>query len=258
MVEIDCSDEESADGKEATVEVAEPEMEKVRAESESESDSDPADSSDSDDDNFMDVDDDEIIDRDPTDGDMILVKWENDDNEYLCRVQGIAGSGEQNITSCDGSFEETWEFNPRLDIWRFSKGSSKKPKAAKKVKVAANPKQVKMAAAKKIASAKGARPDALKGLRFVITGETSDFPGDSFKNHVSGMIEATGGRITTGVSNVTDYLVAGTIHYNPFLGTRGPIENGSKYKKALQASKCKIIDIEFLQGLVDGSQKHCD
>jgi len=51
---------------------------------------------------------------------------------------------------------------------------------------------------------------------------------------------------------------AGTIHFNPFLGTRGPIENGSKYKKAQLANRCKIIDVGILEQLASGQMVHED
>ena len=104
----------------------------------------------------------------------------------------------------------------------------------------------------------GASATSLAGLTFVITGETDEYQGDTFGSHCRGVVEACGGRVTSAISGVTDYLIAGTVHYNPFLGTRGPIENGSKYKKAVTMNKCKIVDLEFIEGLVDGSMTHED
>jgi NAD-dependent DNA ligase len=92
---------------------------------------------------------------------------------------------------------------------------------------------------------------ALQDLRFVITGITDELPGEEFKAVVSGLIEAAGGRVTSGISGVTDYLVCGTIHYNPFTGSVGPIESGSKYKKAMTSAKCSIISKEQLEALIE-------
>jgi NAD-dependent DNA ligase len=63
---------------------------------------------------------------------------------------------------------------------------------------------------------------------------------------VHALVEQCGGKVTSAVSGVTDYLVCGTVHFNPFLGTRGRIEDGSKYKKAITCPKCKIISYEQL------------
>jgi NAD-dependent DNA ligase len=92
---------------------------------------------------------------------------------------------------------------------------------------------------------------SLDGLRFVITGITQE-QGTEFGDYCTAIILSCGGRVTGGVSGATDYLVAGDIHYNPFLKTTGPIEGGSKYKKAITSDRCKIIGLEDLMELANG------
>jgi len=194
--------------------------------------------------------------REPESGDTVFVTWDDDPTEYLCIVEdGEDGKGLA-ISSADMKFTETLKFDPELDIWKFSSGNVKnisdkaRSNKGKKKKIAKNPNLVKAASASAV-TFDAVQSQSLSGLRFVITG-IDEVYGTEFGDHCSAIISSCGGRVTTGVSGVTDYLVAGTIHHNPFLGTYGPIEGGSKYKKAMTSSKCKIIGLEDLEGLVNG------
>ena len=64
-------------------------------------------------------------------------------------------------------------------------------------------------------------------------------------------MEANGGVIRSAISGKTGYLVCGTYHFNPFLGTVGAIENGSKYRKAKEKGT-NITDLEGLEALIAG------
>jgi len=91
----------------------------------------PGAAADSDDSDYSDddVDVDVKIDRDPVAGDVILITWEGDDEEYLCKVEDAKRGNGLQIVSSDLSFKERLEFNPDEDVWRFSRGTTKaKPK----------------------------------------------------------------------------------------------------------------------------------
>mmetsp|Transcript_22294 Transcript_22294/g.46339 ORF Transcript_22294/g.46339 Transcript_22294/m.46339 type:complete len:161 (-) Transcript_22294:48-530(-) len=57
--------------------------------------------------------------RVPTNGDQILVSWEGDDTEYLCNVWFNANGTGLYVESADGEFDETYDFSPTEDTWRF-------------------------------------------------------------------------------------------------------------------------------------------
>ena len=89
----------------------------------------------------------ELPERPPAEGDMIFVRWDGDDRDYLCFVYGPLGA--QEIESADGGFEDRFDFDYMLDMWRFSTAASKaapKPSShpeKKKPKTAENPKLLK-------------------------------------------------------------------------------------------------------------------
>ena len=178
----------------------------------------------------------------PADGDIILIKWAGDPKEYLCRVQD-SGSVLQ-LVSADLSFTQVLDFHPASDDWRFSTLVTQEKSKKKKVKVAANPRAIKAKASQGVSAS-----NAFEGLKFCVTGMTQQMNRDVFSNTAKAIIEAKGGKVTGGVSGKTDYLVAGTLHHNPFRGTTGPIENGSKYIKAMSCPNCKVIDMEGLEEL---------
>ena len=74
---------------------------------------------------------------------------------------------------------------------------------------------------------------ALDGKTFVITGKFEDMSRDE----ISLMIEKNGGKVASGVSKNTDFLVAGE-------------KAGSKLKKA-QELDIKIIDLDILRGMME-------
>lgn len=85
----------------------------------------------------------------------------------------------------------------------------------------------------------------------MVTGVTEKYrTPEMFQSLVRGMVEAAGGRVTGSVSGKTNYLVAGDWHYNPFTGVEGPIENGSKYQKAIRTDDCAVISLDGLQSLI--------
>ena len=160
--------------------------------------------------------------RNPTEGDMILLTWAGDPVEYLCIVNTNTkiGSG-LTVKSADASFPEELEFDWNVDVWKWTPGSQ--ISAPSKKKKNPLPKYIdKKKVANKIKIQAASKP--LEGLFFVITGETADLPRDQFGDTVNTMISNCGGTVRGAISGKTDYLVAGTVHYNPFLGTRGPIE----------------------------------
>ncbi|GMI20226.1 hypothetical protein TrCOL_g5015 [Triparma columacea] len=253
---IDCSDDEE-DAAPPPKEVV---MEKVPVPVTTVEDDEDDYDEDSDDDDDDDDGDDgvnaaEHPDRDPEAGDTIFMTWDSDPTEYLCVVHN--SEDKKNalvVASADAKFTETLDFDPASDMWRFSEGNVKtisdKARSKGKAKVAANPNIVKAVASKTVSeSAKASK--SLDGLRFVITGITQE-QGTEFGDCCTAIILSCGGRVTGGVSGATDYLVAGDIHYNPFLKTTGPIEGGSKYKKAITSDRCKIIGLEDLMELANG------
>jgi NAD-dependent DNA ligase len=186
------------------------------------------------------------IDRPVASGDLIWITWEGDEAEYLCLVADRKGGGFE-ITSSDLSFTDTLEFDPDEDVWRFAEGNTKaKPKKKDRV-IGADPELLRQ---KAIASTKPAAVNALADLKFVITGMTEEMPREEFGTYACGLIEGAGGLVRTSVSGKTDYLVCGTIHYNPFTSSMGPIESGSKYKKAQTSSNCSIIDLQQLEEMI--------
>ncbi|GMI13491.1 hypothetical protein TrLO_g4212 [Triparma laevis f. longispina] len=98
----------------------------------------------------------------------------------------------------------------------------------------------------------GKNANALENLTFVITGATDERPRDEFGNYIQALVESHGGQMRGSISGRTDYLVCGTYHFNPFLGTVGTIENGSKYRKALEKGT-RIIDGDMLVDIINGS-----
>jgi hypothetical protein len=189
----------------------------------------------------------------PAEGDVVFVKWDEDPREYLCLV-GRDKKGDLVISSADASFKGTLDFVPSEDVWRFSEGSTLQAPKVNKRKLAPNALDVKDSREfKEVVTAANSR--VMEGLKFVIAGETAEMPGELFGMTVHTLIEACGGTVTGVVSGVTDYLVCGTILYNPFLGTRGKIENGSKYKAAMTRPQCKIISYEQLKLLCTADLK---
>ena len=190
------------------------------------------------------------IKRGVADGDIIDVMWEGDPVSYLCRVNEM-NNGEFTLNSVDRSFKGVLAFDQDMDVWIFAKGNRKaKPKKKKNRVIGEDPELLRR---RTLAAASADSKKALEGLFFVITGVTEELDGEDFKAHVSALIESAGGVTRTAISGKTDYLVAGTIHYNPWLGTRGPIESGSKYQKALTSDKCTIIDLEQLEELINSA-----
>jgi replication factor C subunit 1 len=81
-----------------------------------------------------------------------------------------------------------------------------------------------------------ATPGILDGFTFVFTGNMDDLSREEATDYV----KCLGGRVTTAVSGKTNYLVTGSI-----LEDGRPIEEGSKYKKAMELGDDKIA---ILQG----------
>jgi len=102
-----------------------------------------------------------------------------------------------------------------------------------------------------------ARPRTLSlaGVRFCIAGEdlTRDLSNEMFYGEVSGIVEAAGGRVTGGVSGVTDYLVVGTTHYNSFTGVRGPMSNSAKVRDAKERGAAIITAPQLNAGIAQGT-----
>ena len=98
--------------------------------------------------------------RPPVDGDFIFLKYDGDDTEYPCSVSGSSGALE--ITSADGSFEDAYDFNYKLDMWKFSAAGAKWNKGGKskggtkrgKAKDVRSKKKGKKAAKRKAVAAK--------------------------------------------------------------------------------------------------------
>lgn len=81
-----------------------------------------------------------------------------------------------------------------------------------------------------------ATPGILEGYTFVFTGNMDDLSREEATDYV----KCLGGRVTTAVSGKTNYLITGSI-----LEDGRPIEEGSKYKKAMELGDDKIA---ILQG----------
>lgn len=94
-----------------------------------------------------------------------------------------------------------------------------------------------------VASDPNPSPGTFDGYTFVFTGNMQDFPRDEASDYV----KCYGGRVTTGVSGKTNYLVVGDI-----LEDGRNVEEGSKYKKAKELGEEKIVILkgqEELYGL---------
>jgi replication factor C subunit 1 len=85
-------------------------------------------------------------------------------------------------------------------------------------------------------ASENAAPGILEGYTFVFTGNMDNFSREEATDYV----KCLGGRVTTAVSGKTNYLVTGSI-----LEDGRPVEEGSKYKKALELGDDKIA---ILQG----------
>ncbi len=181
--------------------------------------------------------------RNPVSGDVIFVRWlEEPKKSYLCSVR--KGRSGLTITSADGMFKGSLAFDPSLDQWRFAQGATKNPSTKATPIVAPDKRKLIKAATRDI---KGMGTESVfKGLRFVVSGETDELSSDDHYATVRGIVEAGGGKVTSAISGVTNYLVAGTNYYNPFMGIRGSIERGTKYQKALKMPRCAIIDLPRL------------
>mmetsp|Transcript_10128 Transcript_10128/g.18967 ORF Transcript_10128/g.18967 Transcript_10128/m.18967 type:complete len:839 (-) Transcript_10128:924-3440(-) len=86
-------------------------------------------------------------------------------------------------------------------------------------------------------------PGIFEGFTFVFTGNMHDFPRDEATDYV----KSYGGRVTTGVSGKTNYLVVGDI-----LEDGRNVEEGGKYKKAMELGGNKVVILkghEELYGL---------
>jgi NAD-dependent DNA ligase len=90
----------------------------------------------------------------------------------------------------------------------------------------------------------------LAGLKFVVSGQSEEMPQEAFHDYVDSLILSCGGATVGAPSGKVNYFVIGTSLWNPFLGTVKPIEEGSKYKKAMTIKNCSIIDFDQLKELI--------
>eukprot|EP00941_MAST-03F_sp_MAST-3F-sp1_P003135 g3135.t1 len=133
------------------------------------------------------------------------------------------------------------KWNPSMRSGGGGGGDVAPPLAGRKPKP-----KVKLHSLTKKVFDKKTKKDKVVPLTFVFTGVSESLERHSLK----ALVVSSGGRVTTGVSGKTDYLVVGV-----FLEDGRPVNEGSKYRKAIDKFEktCKLINETDLFKLIDPS-----